>query len=254
MGPLDLKLTSKNNKMIRTVTDQDLLQTRSKPKGRKTKNKNKGRRIPTRYEESSVLQYPVPHRLWTVLRCRTVNGLIDAVLSISSKVYRPTSYFDIDPDVGGPSYAGYTFYASAYGRYRVLKYDYVVEWSNLQSDGVSVGVYPIADTATPSELATSANPELASENSMGKTMLLGPVGSVSTGTIRGSILASKVWGTPEVETEASWAALTGGSPAANTWLMLTAERINGSALSTGAQFVLTVTAHGYWDQRVNLTS
>jgi hypothetical protein len=223
-------------------------------KTRANKNKNKSRRRkPARAEDARLLSYPFPHKMWTVLRCYTVNGLIDAVFSINSKVYRPSSYFDIDPDVGGPSYGGYATFAAMYGRYRVLYYDYEIKWCNLQSDGVVVGCYPIASTSTPSESIANANPETAEENSMGKTHLLGPVSAEPTFVMKGRVDAETLWGTHEVATDALWAADIGTSPTQNSWLMLTAERINGTSLALGAQYALTLTAHGYWEELIPKT-
>jgi hypothetical protein len=205
-------------------------------------------------EVGFIATSPLPHKMWTALKVYTVGGLIDAALAINSKVYRPTSLFDIEPDVGGPSYGGYAFWSAGYGRYRVLSFDYEIRVNNLQSDAVCFGVYPIALGSTPSELGSSANPEVAMENSMGQTKLLGPVSGMSTATLRGHVDCSRVWGTIEAKTAEGWAGITGGSPSANTWLMLTAERINQLALAIGCQYTLTITAHGYWDQRVSLVA
>jgi len=201
-----------------------------------------------------ILTYPLPHKMWTQLRCHTVNGLLDAVLAGATKVYRPTSYFDIDPDVGGPSYGGYAFWASAYGRYRVTEYDYEIRWCNLQSDAVAVGVYPISDDSTPSELYSTNNVEVADENSLGQITLLGPTAANPTRVQRGTVLAEVVTGSPETWTDLAWAADVGSSPTVNTWLVLTANRINQAALSTGVQYTLTLTAKGYWNQRLSQVS
>lgn len=185
----------------------------------------------------------------------TVNGLIDAVLAGANKVYQPTSYYDLDPDVGGPSFGGYSFYASLYNRYRVTHFDYEIEWSNLEADSVMVSALAIPASSTPSELFSAYNPEVAKENNFSRAFLLGPKGgSQATRTMRGSVSCEAVWGTPEVLTDAGWAAGVGTSPSINTFLMLSAWRINGTALALGAQFVLTITSVGYWDQKSNPTS
>jgi hypothetical protein len=203
---------------------------------------------------NSMLSYPFPQRMNTSLKIYTVNGLLDAVLSINSKVYRPTSYFDIEPDVGGPSYAGYSTYAAMYSRYRVTSFDYEIEWCNLQSDAVMVAAYPIASSSTPSEVATSAYPELAIENNFAKYRLIGPTSATPITRMRGSVNCRRLWGTPEVLDDNDWAGGVGTSPTVNTWLMLTAQRINGAAFSTGVQYTLTIVAHGYWDEKTNVVS
>ena len=193
-----------------------------------------------------------PMKFFTSLKIRTQGGLLDAALAGASKVYRPTSYFDLEPDVGGGSFGGYAFYAAGYGRYRVLSFDYKISLNNLQSDACQFGVYPIPSGTTPSELYSTNNVEVASENPYGKVVLLGPTGGVSTALVTGHVDCVKVWGTPEAATAEGWAGITGSSPSANTWLLLTAERLNLTALSTGVQYVLELVAHGYWDSRTTL--
>jgi hypothetical protein len=227
---------------------------RYNPPSYKKKNRQKKKNINSG-EIGRVYKWPMPHELFAVMKVRTVNGLLDAVLSGNSKVYRPTSVFDIEPDAGGPSYSGYTFFSTLYQRYRVIKYSYRCTFSNLQSDACAVGCYPIPDTSTPSELPSSSNPEIARENSMGTFALLGSVnGGEGVKTLSGTIIPRIVWGTIEAETDSSWASLIGSSPVANTWLMVTAERINGAAFSTGVQFDLEVCAHVEWHQRLNPTN
>lgn len=239
-----LHLISRQNKNKGTVTRYD--PAKNKSKKRRTRQNNQS--------SNSMMSFPFPQRLNTSLRIYTVNGLIDAALAVNAKVYRPTSYFDLDSDVGGPSFAGYGTYSAMYSRYRVTSFDYDIEWCNLQSDAVMVCAYPIPSTSTPSEVAASANPETGIENNFGKKMLLGPTAATPVSRMRGHVDCRRIWGTPEVTTDNDWAGGTGTSPAVNTWLMLTAERINQAALATGVQFTLTIVSHGYWDQKVNVVS
>lgn len=236
--------------IIRTVTDQDLMKTRS----RKNKNKSKNssvRRWTGPSSESFLSGYPFPQKLWMQMACYTTGSIGDASLSTKGKVYRPTSLFDIDDDAGGPSYSGYTFFAAGYSRYRVIGYEWEVTFANALSDAVSVGVYPIPSNSSPSELGSSANPEIAAENLYGKQALLGSLDGQPAVKLRGYVSCEKVWGTPEAKYASAWAGNSGDSPTSNTWLMLCAHRVSGNALSTtGVQYTMRVIAHGYWDQKI----
>lgn len=224
---------------------------------RKKKVYNGKKRMYRKYKPNirntvTIHAHPIPQKMFTQLVCVTSNGLIDALLSFNSKVYRPTSYFDLDPDVGGPTFGGYNTFAAIYSRYRVLAFKYTIAWVNLQSDGVLVSAQAIPSTATPSELSEATEPAI--ENEYGQWRLLGPTAAGNPVYMKGYVNCTKIWGTPEVKTESAWAGSVGGSPSANTWLRLGATRINNSAISTGVQFTLRIKSYGYWDQRTDLTT
>lgn len=201
------------------------------------------------------MQYPFPPKMRTRLTINYVSGLTSAVTAVNSVVYRPTSYFDFDPAVGGPSFGGYTQYAAMYNRYRVLAFKYSVHFTNLEADTVIVSCQALTDAiggGTPPTGTATDYTEPAIENNamLSRWTTLGPTAASPQRTLKGFIKSKTVWSTPEVYNDASWAANAGASPVANTWLRIAARRANGSALSTGIQFVLKVTSYGYWDQNI----
>jgi len=112
----------------------------------------------------TLMSYPMPQKCRTQLHFLAYPGLISALTDSHSLVYRPTSYYDVDPAVGGGSYAGYTFFASQYGRYRVTGFRYRVTFINLETTAVAVGCQAIASQATPASGTAADYVEAASEN------------------------------------------------------------------------------------------
>lgn len=199
---------------------------------------------------ATMYTYPLPQKMNTRLKVILNNlGLISALTSSSSLVYRPTSYFDVDPAVGGPSFAGYTFYASVYGAYRVLAFKYKATFLNLETDGVLVSCQAIASSATPGSGTATDYTEPAIENDYGKYALVGPTAATPEKVITGYVNCTKLWGRPEAKTAPEWAGSTGSNPTVNSWLRIAAKRINGGNLATGCQCVLEIESYGYWDTK-----
>lgn len=176
-------------------------------------------------------------------------GLISALTSSHALVYRPTSYFDVDPAVGGASFAGYTFYSGAYGRYRVTSFKYRATFVNLEATAAIVSCQAIASSATPATGTAVDYTEYAVENDYGKYAVCAPTTSSPEKVITGYIDCQKLWGTPEVKTDNDWAGAVGGSPAVNSWLRIAAHMANNANMTTGVQVILEIESYGYWDEK-----
>lgn len=227
-------------------------------KMRMTKRRQRQRALRKRVRSSRnvgiMSAYPFPQKMYTTLQIVEHNGLISGLTSVASLVYRPTSYFDFYPAVGGPSFGGYATYAGMYDRYRVLAFKYKCTFTNLEADSITVSVQAIADTSTPSSGTAADFTESAIENIYGKYTTLGPVTANPVRTISGYVNCTRLWGTPEVRNDTVWAATTSSSPTANSWLRIAALRNNGATLATGVQFTLVVKSYGVWDERIDKTS
>jgi len=195
----------------------------------------------------------MPQKCRTQLRFQAYPGLISALTDSHSLVYRPTSYYDVDPAVGGGSYAGYTFFAAQYGRYRVTGFKYKVTFINLETTGVAVSCQAIPSGGTPNSGTAADYVEAASENDYGQVAICAPTSSTPEQVIEGYVDTVKLWGTPEAKTAEGWAAAIGGSPSANSWLRISAHKLNATPMTVGVQTSLELTAYGYWDQRVSDT-
>lgn len=228
---------------------------KSKKKVRNMRTTGPRRIVPRNNRNVNFMRsWPFPQRLFTQLAIVEHNGLISALTGVASLVYRPTSYFDFYPAVGGPSYGGYSTYAAMYDRYRVLAFKYTCIFTNLEADSVTVSCQAIADTSTPPSGTATDYTENAIENIYGKFRVLSPTASNPTQVIKGYVNCSKLWGTPETKTDTNWASTSGSNPTANSWLRVAALRNNGAALATGVQFLLRVKSYGYWDERIDKTS
>ena len=113
---------------------------------------------------ATLYTYPFPSKIKTRLKVLQNVGLISALTSSSALVYRPTPYFDVDPAVGGASFAGYTFYASQYNRYRVYGFRYKASFVNLESTSVLVSCQAIPNDGTPASGTATDFTEYAVEN------------------------------------------------------------------------------------------
>lgn len=232
--------------------------TKRAPRKKVSRSKKYGRKYNNR-AVTTVMQYPFPPKMRTRLTINVVNGLLSALTAVNSIVYRPTSYFDIDPALGGPSYGGYTQYAAMYNRYRVLAFKYTIRWTNLESDTVIVSAQALTDAsgggAPPSGTAADyTEPAIENNAQLSRWTTLGPVAASPQRVLKGFVKAKTVWATPEVYTGTEWASNTGTSPVANTWLRLAARRANNAAMTTGVQFIMKITAYGYWDQNILTTA
>lgn len=230
-----------------------------KRKGKKAPRKQykrKGKYVRYRKGNTSTMAtYPYPPKMRTALVINTSSSLYDAVNQNVAKVYRPTSYFDIDPSLGGPSYGGYTTLASMYARYRVIAFKYTLTLVNKGTDPILVSTQAIASTAQPDESGAVNYVEHAIENPYGRYTTLGQnTGAGNVRVLKGYVNAKALWATPEVKTDSSWASLTGNSPSANVWLRIAAKSLTGTSLTNGFVYNLRIKAYGYWDQRIDVTN
>lgn len=198
---------------------------------------------------TTISTFPLPQKLRTKLRIIHSTGLISALTASSALVFRPTSYFDFDPAVGGPSFAGYTFYSSAYGRYRVTSFRYKATFVNLEATSAIVGCQAIADSSTPSSGTAVDFTEFASENDYGQIAVCAPTTSSPEKVLTGYVDCKKLWGTPEALTDNDWSGATGVSPSVNSWLRISAHMANNAAMTIGVQAILEVESFGYWDMK-----
>lgn len=198
---------------------------------------------------ATLYTYPFPAKIKTKLKVLQNIGLISALTSSSALVYRPSSYFDVDPAVGGASFAGYTFYASQYGRYRVTAFKYKASFVNLESTSVLVSCHAIPDDGTPASGTATDFTEYAVENDWAHYAVCPPTTSTPEKVLTGYVDCQKLWGTPETKTDAAWAGSTGGNPSANSWLRIAAHMANNNNLTVGVQCILEIESYGYWDMK-----
>lgn len=211
---------------------------------------------PTSRRVGTIKGKPFPMKLNTKLTVLERKGLVSALTPTFSYVYRPSSYFDFDPGVGGQTFGGYGTLSTIYDRYRVLAFKYICTFCNLESDSITITCEALADSSTPpSGTAVDYTEHAIESGDYAKwTTLDAKGGTGAKKTISGFIRVQSVWGTPEVKTDAGWAGIAGGNPSANTWLRITAYRNNGIALTNGVQMTMSLTSLGYWDEKNDLVS
>lgn len=222
----------------------------SKAKRAKTVKPRTIRKTTQSRNVATIMTFPLPPKMRTKLKLIQSTGLISSLTSSHSLVFRPTSYFDVDPLVGGSSFAGYTFYSSVYGRYRVTSFKYKATFMNLEATGVIVGCQAIASSSTPVTGTAVDQTEYAAENDYGQIAVCAPTTSTPEKVLTGYVDCQKIWGTPEVLTDNDWAGATGGSPPVNTWLRISAHMANNAAMTIGVQLILELESYGYWDQKI----
>jgi len=199
---------------------------------------------------ATLMSYPMPQKCRTQLKFREDIGLISALTSSSSSVFRPTSYFDADPVIGGGTFSGYTFFASMYGRYRVTSFSYKATFVNLENTSVIVSCQAIASGLTPGSGTATDYTEAAVENDYGQYEICAPAASSPKQVITGYVDCVKLWGTPEAKTAEGWGSQTGTSPGANSWLRVAAHMANNLPMTVGVQCILELQSYGYWDEKV----
>jgi len=210
-----------------------------------------GRKVTNNKNSTKINSYPLPQKIITKLKVLQNVGLISALTSSNALVFRPTSYFDVDPLVGGASFAGYTHYAGVYARYRVYAFRYKATFINLEATGAIVGCQAIPAVTTPATGTATDQTEFASENEYGQIAVCAPTASSPEKVLTGFVRTKDLWGTPEALTDNDWAGAVGGSPAANSWLRISAHMANNAAMTIGVQVILEIESYGYWDQKVS---
>lgn len=203
---------------------------------------------------ATIRANPFPQKMRTTLAITHRTGLISALTSSHAEVIAPSSYFDIVPTVGGPSFGGFGTYAAMYSRYRVLAFRYKIDFMNLEPDAVIVTAQSIASSTTPVTGTAVDWTETAMENVYGQYRVLGSVTGNGRATMKGFVNIAKLWGTPEVYTDNDWSGTSGTSPAVNSWLRVAAHKANNAAMTIGVQVIIQLKSYGYWDVPSNPTS
>lgn len=202
---------------------------------RKQKNKTKGKRnkqsksrFPLVTAHSSFRSFTtiIPDETDVVLKF----SFIDSIQGTgqAGKKFTPNAAFDVDPNVGSTETLGFDEYAAFYSYYRVVGYSYTIRVSNCNPTD-AVAFYVLNTNTDPSLSGT--NYVLYSTNPHCQRRLLSPhPGTTSTETIRHGMSVSRILGSPVVETDDSYRALTTGVPTDLVWLTLVGEAIatNGS--------------------------
>lgn len=106
-----------------------------------------------------------------------------SLLAYWSKEYQMNSAYDVDPLVGGGTCLGFNEWASMYTRYRVLRFNYEVEFVNQSSSTLIVSVCP-TKTSYGSNYSHCID---FSEAPYGQSRMLSPKGGMDRAVLRGSI-------------------------------------------------------------------
>lgn len=226
---------------------------RARNTGKRNVKKGKKQQYKKKYT-ATIPMYPTPPKMFTQLVVNHQFTQNSSSTNYVSSVFRPTSYYDVDPSIGGPSFGGYTVFSTMYGRYRVLAFKYAVTFTNLEAFPIVVSTEAIASNVTPSTGTVSDYVESAIENQYGHSATLSPISSNPIRILKGYVNCMKLWGCPEAKTDSLWGASVGSNPVNNSWLRLATRSATGVNLANGVNIQLRIKSYGYFDNRYDLTS
>jgi len=150
------------------------------------------------------------------------------------------------PLVGGPTgtIPSYSTYALLYGFYRVIRYTYVVEFTNMEAFPVAVYVLNLNNDA-----GTSAAFELAS-NANSSFKILSAKGGKDQATLRGSFTIARILGSQAPLLDSDYRSLNNNTPADVTWLQYCAQSTIGTSLTNGVAYVSRLSMVTQWFDRL----
>lgn len=172
----------------------------------------------------------------------------------AGKKFTPNSAYDVDPNVGSTETLGFDEFAAFYSYYRVVGYSYSIRVVNCNPTS-SIAFYVLNTNTDPSLSGT--NYVLYSTNPHCQRRLLSPhPGNTASETVRHKIEVARILGSPAVETDDSYRALTTGVPADLVWLTIVGESIatNGSdnAINLGVLIDVNMRVR-FYGREVDLT-
>ncbi len=165
--------------------------------------------------------------------------------------YRMNSVYDPDPTIGSGSVPGYTYYATAYGSYRVLDFGYNITLSNLEGSPVDV-------VCCPSTTDLGANYSFTNElfgNPHATVGLLSAKNGMDRCTLKGFIDLGKYYGNVTQYLGAdSFGSGIGNNP--SVVLHLNVGGVSSALFTTnnGLDYRVTLTYTVLWTQRKIQTS
>lgn len=164
--------------------------------------------------------------------------------TFSSARYRMNSVWDPDPSLGGGTVDGYTFYASVYGRYRVIGLKFNVSCDNNDTFAKRLIVWPSQTDLG----ANYSGTDLASELPHARTILLGAKGSGNENrTLRGSYSLARLFGTEQYNASDSSGANYNGNP--GIIMFLNVGTSAASNFVSGANVSIILTYQTLWYTR-----
>lgn len=152
--------------------------------------------------------------------------------------WNPNSAYQ--PQVSGATATvpGYSEAAAFYGFYRVTKYSYVVDFSNLEAFPVTC--YVVNSNNDP---GTTASVVVSAGNAMNQTSFLSAKGGMDRKTFSKNVTLATLLGSDAIETADSYRSLINGSPSDITWLGLGAQSGTGTALTVGVVYRFSLTMY-----------
>ncbi len=182
----------------------------------------------------------MPDRLMTRLSYKGVTTLVVAASTANiSARWQPSAAYDVDPALGGFTMPGFNELGGIYNRYRVVKSNMTVRFSN-QSTQPMTGVM-IALSTDPGSSPTSATINSWVNNPYSKNKLIPSVGG-PTVSVSGSMTTEKIYGTKNVYFDDDYASVTNAIPVLNWyWAVgLSSPSVVGSACTVVTQINITI--------------
>jgi len=219
---------------------------------RRGKARNKGKFKNRRMQKDSNSSKYTPHVTKTVtmrspvmspelrMPMRTVDDrVLTAGVSVA-ELWNPNALFQ--PLASGPTglVPGYLAWSRLYGFYRVLSYEYVVNFVNTEAFPVAVYVLNTNNTpGTVPPLSLAANP-------FSQRKVLSAKGGMDRCIFRKRVTMCDLLGSEAPNTSDSYRALNNASPADLVWLAFCAQSMVGTPLSTGVLYQVTLTMYTHW--------
>jgi len=188
----------------------------------------------TRLPYFRPLVLAVPDKMFTRLKYSGFgNATINVGSIITTRRYRPTAVYDVDPSLGSTATPGFAELAALYGSYRVARSHIKLQVSPCNSNGLSLVVLPL--NVDPGSSPSNATVQSWPMNPYAKYKLLaGTGGPVST--IQHVMSTEQIFGSKAVYFDDNFASLVSTNPINNWyWVIgfINNSTVSGSAIQIG---------------------
>lgn len=182
----------------------------------------------------------------------TAHSTMNAAGASATNVrYRPTAAFDVDPIVGSTSTPGFAEWAAFYRYYRVHAFAYKVQFTNADTESMTVYCLPMNTDPLPNAAFSTASQFVCQPYA--KVKQVSGAGGMDRAFISGYVNCKKLVGSKTFNYDDNYSSIVNTIPTNNIYLAVGAlsQRV---AMTNGMNFWFRVTMYVEFYERVPLTS
>jgi len=187
----------------------------------------------------------MPNHQRVKLRFAERDGLATATAFTAIR-FNPNAAYDVNPTLGSTATVGFSEWAAFYNYYRVLAFDYTVDFINNDST-MGATVYALPTNTDPG--TTGVVTYL--ENPLAKYKTISAKGGLDKTSIRGSHTVAQIVGSNAPNFEDNYRSLVTTVPTDLIWLEIGAQSATGAQFASSVYFVITIDMYtDFYDRKI----